>query len=330
MTIKKYDSHADWLADRRASTLLGATDIPTIMGHGSGDRTAWSVWLDKCDKDGMEPEREPSQAMRIGLAAEPIILEWFAHNYAGPVGADIVPGPWAVTHGALRVSPDALVYDAAGQVCGIVEIKTTAPMYRHEWRASGTVCHGPLDTWGDTYPCKTTYLWQVYAQAAAVWGATGHVPTIDIVVAFVEPVAMGVHIADDLPPIAIHEIREITIMPDAGDLQAILDLASDWSRNHVQARVPPPLDGSPECRLHLLRDREPRSEVREATADEAARIAAIVDARAAEAASEAGRRVHEAELIAMMGKAKTVKSPAGKATISANGRLTVTASKQES
>lgn len=326
MTSKKYATHAEWLADRRASVLLGATDIPTIMGYGFGDRTAWSVWLDKLDKDGMEPEREPSQAMRIGLAAEPIILEWLAQHPEEVAGDDIVPGPWAVTHGPLRVSPDALIYDDAG-VRGIVEIKTTSPMYRHEWAPTGTQCEGPLDTWDD-YPCKTTYLWQVYAQAAAVWGATGRVPTVSLVVAFVEPVMMGIHIADDLPPIAIHEIRVLTIIPDPADLQAVLEVADRWHRDHVVNRVQPALDGSPECRLHLLRDREPRSEVREATADEAARIAAILDARAAEAASEAQRRPQEAELIAMMGKAKTVRSPAGKATISANGRLTLTATKE--
>lgn len=327
MTIKKYDSHADWLADRRASTLLGATDIPTIMGHGFGDRTAWSVWLDKLDKDGMEPEREPSQAMRIGLAAEPIILEWIAQHPEEVSGDDIVPGPWAVTYGALRVSPDVLIYDD-GDVRGIVEIKTAAPMYRHEWAPTGTVRTGPLDTWDDGYPCKSTYLWQVYAQAAAVWGATGRVPTIDIVVAFVEPVMMGIHIADDLPPIAIHEIRVLTIIPDPDDLQAVLDIAGRWYHDHVVGRVQPPLDGSPECRLHLLRDREPRSEVRDATEDEAARIAAILDARAAEAASVAQRLPQEAELIALMGRAKTVRAPAGKATISASGRLTLTPAKE--
>lgn len=328
MTIKKYDSHAAWLADRRASTLLGATDIPTIMGHGFGNRTAWSVWLDKLDKDGMEPEREPSQAMRIGLAAEPLILEWIAQNPEHVAGDDIVPGPWAVTHGALRVSPDALIYGSDGDVNGIVEIKTTAPMYRHEWAPTGTLCEGPLDTWGDVYPCKTTYLWQVYAQAAAVWGATGRVPTVDIVVAFVEPVMMGIHIADDLPPIAIHEVRVLTIIPDPADMQAVLDIAERWHRDHIVGRAQPRLDGSPECRLHLLRDREPRSVVRDATPDEAARIAAILDARAAEAASVAQRLPQEAELIAMMGRAKTVKCPAGKATISSTGRLTLTPAKE--
>ena len=31
MTIKKYKTHADWLADRRASTLLGATDAAAFV-----------------------------------------------------------------------------------------------------------------------------------------------------------------------------------------------------------------------------------------------------------------------------------------------------------
>ena len=42
MTIKKYETHAEWLAERRASTLLGATDAAAIMGEAFG-RGPWDV-----------------------------------------------------------------------------------------------------------------------------------------------------------------------------------------------------------------------------------------------------------------------------------------------
>lgn len=331
MTIKKYDSHADWLADRRASTLLGATDAAAIMGEAFG-RTAWDVWLDKRDPQGAQ-EVEPTVQMRLGLAAEPWALEWLAQGDRIPAGCDIEPGPWAIESGPLRASPDALL-SYAGLRVGLVEVKTSAPWNRDKWAPGGTILSGPLADW-PIVPCPPGYVWQVMTQAAAMWRGGGMVegqlPAAFLVAVFLEPVAAGLVLADDLPPVAVHDVRVIELHFDEADLRDWYDRLSRWHQRHIVDGVEPPRDGSDACRRwHLDPARFPRSEVREATADEAARIAAIVDARAAEAASEAGRRVHEAELIAMMGKAKTVKSPAGKATISANGRLTVTASKQES
>jgi hypothetical protein len=327
MTIKKYDSHADWLKDRRASTRLGATDAAAIMGEAFG-RTAWDVWLDKRDPAGVK-EVEPSVQMRLGLAAEPWALEWLARGDRIPSGWDIVPGPWAVEAGVLRASPDALLMDADG-LHGLVEIKASAPWNRDKWAPDGTVCEGPLTDW-PVYPCPPGYLWQTLTQAAAMYRDGGVVPAVYLVAVFIEPVAAGLVLDPDLPPVAVHEVRVIELRFDEGDILDWLMRLTIWRQRHIVEGVEPPRDGSDACRRwHLDPSRFPRSEVREATADEAARIAAILDARAAEAASEAQRRPQEAELIAMMGTAKTVRSPAGKATISANGRLTITASKQES
>lgn len=327
MTIKKYATHADWLADRRASTLLGATDAAAIMGESFG-RTAWDVWLDKRDPAGVR-EVEPTVQMRLGLAAEPWALEWLARGDRIPAGWDIVPGPWAIEAGPLRASPDALLMDADG-LHGLCEIKTSAPWNRDKWAPDGTVCSGPLSEW-PVYPCPPGYLWQVLTQAAAFLGSAGYVPEVYLVAVFLEPVAAGLVLDADLPPVAVHEVRVIRLSFDEADLRDWYDHLSRWHARHIVEGVEPPRDGSDACRRwHLDPARFPRSEVRDATPDEAARIAAITDARAAEAASEAGRRVHEAELIALMGRAKTVRSPAGKATIAANGRLTVTPAKQES
>lgn len=325
MTIKKYDSHADWLADRRASTLLGATDAAAIMGEAFG-RGPWDVWLDKRDPAGAR-EVEPTVQMRLGLAAEPWALEWLARGDSIPASWDIVPGPWAIEAGPLRASPDALLMDADG-LHGIVEVKTSAPWHRDKWAPHGTVCSGPLLNW-PVYPCPPGYLWQVMTQAAAMLADGGCLPAVYLVAVFVEPVAAGLMLADDLPPVAVHEVRVITLHFDEADLRDWFDRLTRWHQLHVVEGVAPPRDGSDACRRwHLDPARFPRSEVREATDDEAARIAAILDARAAEAASEAQRKPQEAELIALMGRAKTVKCPAGRATISANGRLTLTAPKE--
>jgi hypothetical protein len=331
MTIKKYETHAEWLADRRASTLLGATDAAAIMGEAFG-RGPWDVWLDKRDPAGAR-EVEPTVQMRLGLAAEPWALEWLAQRADIHPSLDILPGPWAIEAGPLRASPDALVA-LSGHHVGIVEVKTSAPWNRDKWAANGTICSGPLADW-PVYPCPPGYLWQVMTQAAAMLVGGGLVegltPAVYLVAVFLEPVAAGLVLADDLPPVAVHEVRVIEINFDAADLRDWFERLTRWHQRHIVEGVEPPRDGSDACRRwHLDPSRFPRSEVREATADEAARIAAILDARAAEAASEAQRRPQEAELIAMMGTAKTVRSPAGKATISANGRLTITASKQES
>ena len=327
MTIKKYDSHAEWLADRRASTLLGATDAAAIMGESFG-RTAWDVWLDKRDPEGAR-EVEPTVQMRLGLAAEPWALEWLARGDRIPSGWDIVPGPWAVEAGVLRASPDALLMDADG-MHGLVEVKTSAPWHRDRWAPDGTVCEGRLVDW-PVYPCPPGYLWQTLTQAAAMYRDGGVVPAVYLVAVFLEPVAAGLILDPDLPPVAVHEVRVIQLNFDESDILDWLMRLTIWHQRHIVEGVEPPRDGSEACRRwHLDPARFPRSETREATADEAARIAAILDARAAEAASEAQRRPQEAELIAMMGRAKTVKCPAGKATISAAGRLTITASKQES
>ena len=327
MTIKKYDNHAEWLADRRASSLLGATDAAAIMGEAFG-RGPWDVWLDKRDPQGAR-EVEPTVQMRLGLAAEPWALEWLAQGDRIPAGWDIAPGPWAIESGPLRASPDALLMDADG-LHGLIEVKTSAPWNRDKWAPDGTVCEGSLADW-PVYPCPPGYLWQVLTQAAAMYLDGAVVPTVYLVAVFMEPVAAGLMLDPELPPVAVHEVRVIRLDFAEADLRDWFDRLTRWHQHHIVDGVEPPRDGSDACRRwHLDPSRFPRSEVRDATPDEAARIAAITDARAAEAASEAGRRVHEAELIAMLGRAKTVRSPAGKATISANGRLTVTASKQES
>lgn len=325
MTIKKYATHAEWLADRRASTLLGATDAAAIMGESFG-RGPWDVWLDKRDPAGVQ-EVEPTVQMRLGLAAEPWTLEWLSRGDRIPAAWDIVPGPWAVEAGPLRASPDALLMDADG-MHGLVEVKTSAPWNRDRWAPDGTVCEGPLADW-PVYPCPPGYLWQTLTQAAAMYHDGAVVPVVYLVAVFMEPVAAGLMLADDLPPVAVHEVRVIRLDFDEADLSDWFDRLSRWHQRHVVEGVEPPRDGSDACRRwHLDPTRFPRSEVRDATPDEAARIAAILDARAAEAASEAQRKPQEVELIAMMGRAKTVKCPAGKATISANGRLTLTPAKE--
>lgn len=325
MTIKKYATHADWLADRRASTLLGATDAAAIMGESFG-RTAWDVWLDKRDPEGAR-EVEPTVQMKLGLAAEPWALERLAQGDRIPAAWDITPGPWAVEAGPLRASPDALLMDADG-MHGLVEVKTSAPWHRDRWAPDGTVCAGPLADW-PVYPCPPGYLWQVLTQAAAMYLDGAVVPTVYLVAVFMEPVAAGLVLDPELPPVAVHEVRVIRIDFDEADLRDWCDRLTRWHQRHVVDGVEPPRDGSDACRRwHLDPVRFPRSEVRDATPDEAARIAAILDARAAEAASEAQRRPQEVELIALMGRAKTVRAPAGKATISANGRLTLTPAKE--
>jgi len=325
MTIKKYDSHADWLADRRASTLLGATDAAAIMGESFG-RTAWDVWLDKRDPAGAR-EVEPTVQMRLGLAAEPWALGWLAQGDRIPAGWDIVPGPWAVEAGPLRASPDAML-QGEGRYIGLVEVKTSAPWHRDRWAPDGTVCSGPLADW-PVYPCPPGYLWQVLTQAAAMYLDGAVVPVVYLVAVFMEPVAAGLVLDPELPPVAVHEVRVIRIYFDEADLRDWFDRLSRWHQRHMIEGVEPPRDGSDACRRwHLDPARFPRSEVRDATPDEAARIEAILDARRAEAASEAQRKPQEVELIAMMGRAKTVKCPAGKATISSNGRLTLTPAKE--
>lgn len=325
MTIKKYATHAEWLADRRASTLLGATDAAAIMGESFG-RTAWDVWLDKRDPAGAR-EVEPTVQMRLGLAAEPWTLAWLAQGDRIPAAWDIVPGPWAVEAGPLRASPDALLMDGGG-MHGLVEVKTSAPWNRDKWAPDGTVCEGPLADW-PVYPCPPGYLWQVLTQAAAMYLDGAVVPTVYLVAVFMEPVTAGLMLDPELPPVAVHEVRVIRLDFDAADLRDWYDRLTRWHQRHIVDGVEPPRDGSDACRRwHLDPARFPRSEVRDATPDEAARIEAILDARRAEAASEAQRKPQEVELIAMMGRAKTVRSPAGKATISANGRLTITASKE--
>jgi len=61
----------EWLAARRKG--IGASDAPTVVGV----RTTPSrlrLWLDK--RGDLEPD-EPSEAMRMGLAAEPAILQMY-------------------------------------------------------------------------------------------------------------------------------------------------------------------------------------------------------------------------------------------------------------
>lgn len=67
---------ATWLEQRR--TLLGASDIATIYGHGYKDEFA--LWVDKTGRIGPDPETEPMARGR--LFEREIIRLWIEH-YAG-------------------------------------------------------------------------------------------------------------------------------------------------------------------------------------------------------------------------------------------------------
>jgi hypothetical protein len=319
--MERYQTREEWMEARRSARAIGASDVPVLIEGAHFGRSEWDIFA------ALTAEEPPagipeSEAMRIGTMVEPIVARWACERIGIPYDAR----PCAVQVGPLRVSPDVLCVVDGAPV--IIEVKTTAPYRMSDWAADGTVMAGGLEDEGQTYPCPAGYLWQLLAQAAAVYEEVGVMPRCYFAVAAVERAVMGLPVEGLDFPVALTALRLIEVQPDPSDLERLLGVVIRWHLRHVVHRVPPTVDASGACRSWLLRSRLPRTEVTDAGTELDGLITAAMEARAAAASAEGAQKLAEAEVLARIDHTtKTVRGTAGKVTISTSGRATFTAAK---
>jgi putative phage-type endonuclease len=199
------DERDRFLAERREG--IGGSDIAAIMGQNPY-KTAHDVYLDKIGERADEP---PSPAMQRGLALEPLIADWYARTTGR-----IVKRERAFTglhvhaeYPEFRVHVDAIVTDTR-KGSGIAEFK--APGFRNygAWKLEGL---------------------PIYYYMQLQWGI-GIVPERQFGSAafFSAELWDGIH---------------FDVGPDTELILRMQDAALRFWKDHVEARVPPPMDAEP-------------------------------------------------------------------------------------
>jgi putative phage-type endonuclease len=132
----EYDNEKEWLEERRKS--IGASEVPTVLGLNPFD-SPLQLYL---RKRGEIPEKEMTEAMRLGHLLEPAIAEMYATETGRPV---VDPGPYAVyrneNHPFLHATLDRMVLivvpDTAkargGTARGDLQIKNVGARMASHW-----------------------------------------------------------------------------------------------------------------------------------------------------------------------------------------------------
>lgn len=244
---------------------IGGSDVAAILGV-SPFRTAFDVWAEKVGDPSYVPQDETPQ-MRFGSLMEPVLAQVYVDDHPGSVvirkgGAHSEP-IWHPNHvnyahidGVVLGDPPAI----SGTDQGIWEGKTAWD--DRDWR-------GPN---GELIPPM-----HYEAQVRSYLAITGE-PWCDITVFFRQT--------------AEFEHCRIESNPDVD--AGLMAISSDFWRDHVETRVPPPIDGSEGAHAYLMHrfPTQTREEVLTADPDTDAlgRTLAIVQAEIA------GSEKHEAEL----------------------------------
>lgn len=187
--------------------LITASDAAAILGllPFKDARTAHHVFAEKV---GLAPPWEGNWRTRRGEAVEPALLAWLGEKSAPltlkPSGGTTLTHPILTWLGA---TPDALMYDGE-QLVAVGEAKSTG--YAQDW----------VDEYGaDVVP--DYYQVQLIVQMAVV-----RVPAARVVVEV---------LGEDEP-------RVLQYARNEDDELAILEELERFHRDHIVARVPPPMD----------------------------------------------------------------------------------------
>ncbi|MCH9838043.1 YqaJ viral recombinase family protein [bacterium] len=290
-----YEDRPAWLADRRSAApdySLGSTDVAAILGvyfYGP-----WRVWA-KAKRPELAPDDKPNDAMMVGSEWEPIACEWYRRHCADGVDVDDRLSrasnpdvPW------LRVSPDALVGDAGG-----LEIKV--PRSRSGW-------------WDPT---------EFRSMSRRV---LDHVPASYALQVNAMLLATGREWWDLCALFSPHDVRIYRFHRDERYLESLRRRLESWRSAFLLGDATPEWDASKEARRYVTTG--DRADKREATEDEAEIMLRIAAHRATEKAAKEAKQTETTRLMSMMGEAKTVwipmeDAPQPRATVSANGRLTL-------
>jgi putative phage-type endonuclease len=192
-------SDDDWLFARLGG--LGASEVAPALGL-SRWRTPWQVWAEKVD--ARRPEEPVSEAMALGIALEPWLLDRAAAELGRPVA------------------------------------RTAARLYahpRHEWR----LCSPDGRSGGDLVECKTGGLAGGWGTPEG-WTETSMPLTHELQCRWQMHVmdAPRVHL---VALVAGMGVRTYTVERELGVEADLAAQASVWWERHVLGEVEPPLGG---------------------------------------------------------------------------------------
>lgn len=143
-TVGQEEDEKEWLAVRTKG--IGGSDVGAICGV-SPFSSARQIYFNKTGQfeDALKPGAAAQERMHFGHLLEPIVADEFKRReltadngregwYLGELGATVChkDNPW------MRANVDRLIYDAEGNVVGILECKTTSEYNDEEW-ANGDI-----------------------------------------------------------------------------------------------------------------------------------------------------------------------------------------------
>lgn len=290
-----YPDRASWLASRRESGTyrIGASEVAAVLGL-SPYTDPWDIWA-RWHLPAVEAQE--SSAMTRGNVLEPLILApLVAQGLWTPQTAVF----WQDATPWLRATPDGIWPIApTNDLFSLVEVKTDGnPGCLDAWPASGEIGEWTDD---ETPPIRPDYWLQVQAQLYCT-GATAAELRVLL-----------------LPPYGVPDLRtyRITASPR---WPAILDALTAWRERHLVGGEPPPARTREQAEA-VARWRYPAPSVqREATADEAAWIAVVVEQQAAAKAATAAADEAKRLIAESRGDAQTIYAPGvGRYTVTKNG-----------
>lgn len=200
----------DWLARRK----LSASRIAAVYTERMGLLTLWAILT------GKETEEFPELLGDFGRATEPVSRKWFAKAQ----GVEILPGGpsfaggghWLISgSGELTASPDTLIGEGALWTA-FAEHKTSDRVMAWKWS------DGP-----DRYP---------WVQIQATFAAARAAGDVHFGGAYSTVLIGNGYDADQ-------DFRVFPVEPDEDFIGEIREWAFRFWRDHVEADIPPPVDG---------------------------------------------------------------------------------------
>lgn len=204
--------------DRIRSQGISGSEIAAVVGL-SPWRGPLSVYLGKI---GETRDEASGHNVERGTHLGPALVRWYEQRtgltvtHAGEHEQTVVHP----VHELVRATPDGRVHSGSRQSAVVAALEVKSPSWRsaHAWGDPGT------DQVPEYYVPQCTF-------EAAVLGAP----------------------RTDLAALIDGDLRIYQLPYDEDLFQALLDAASKFWRDHVLARVPPPMDGSDECKEWLAK-----------------------------------------------------------------------------
>lgn len=225
------------MSERRLG--IGASDMAAILGASGTYRSAYEVWLAKTGRDVEDESSKPLDLFEVGNALEPALCLYGERLAKGLGSGDSPAGhqPAFVRHpdGVVQGHPDWRVGRAVVEAKVIVH-GAAPPVGKLQWEMQCRTYLALLD-------CDFAVLPMLDVPQQMSTEAVGLLHRLRD-----DPAAMLVALESAKWARLSHLVYRRDLRVEA----AMLERASAWWARHVEADVPPPVDGSKGARDHLL------------------------------------------------------------------------------